>query len=220
MLSCLHGVKAQTVHVLVQPVFKDAPVQFGTTYYPIHTADSIIFEDLRVYFSGFKLWNNDTLVWTEPESYHLCEVADNNTFGFTLQPGTAGYNRITFNLGIDSATNAGGIKGGCLDPTKGMYWAWQSGYINCKIEGRSNLCATRLNEFQFHLGGYLAPGNALQQLSGSTVATGFSNVKISIPFDEIMQNIDLKKQNQIMIPGEEAVQLSHLIAEKIKVQLQ
>ena len=74
------------------------------------------------------------------------------------------FNTIAFNLGIDSITNVSGAQGGDLDPTKGMYWAWQSGFINIKLQGTSNSCPPPKNEFEFHLGGYQYPFNSLQTI--------------------------------------------------------
>ena len=74
------------------------------------------------------------------------------------------HDKIKFNLGIDSLTNVSGVMGGDLDPTKGMYWTWQSGYINFKMEGSSAVCPTRNHEFQFHIGGYQDPFYAMQTL--------------------------------------------------------
>ena len=64
-------------------------------------------------------------------------------------PSNIPFSKLKFQLGIDSLTNVSGAMGGDLDPTKGMYWTWQSGYINMKIEGKSNSCKTRKNQFQF-----------------------------------------------------------------------
>ena len=69
------------------------------------------------------------------------------------------FDAIQFNLGIDSLTNVSGALGGDLDPTKGMYWTWQNGYVNFKLQGTSDLCNNPKNEFEFHLGGYLKPFN-------------------------------------------------------------
>lgn len=46
-----------------------------------------------------------------------------------------------------------------------MYWTWQSGYINAKLEGKSNLVNTPTHAFAFHLGGYLNPFQTLQTIS-------------------------------------------------------
>ncbi len=63
----------------------------------------------------------------------------------------------SFDLGLDSVINVSGSLGGALDPIEGMYWAWQSGYINFKIEWESNMCSNDNNQFIFHLGGYKKP---------------------------------------------------------------
>jgi hypothetical protein len=102
-------------------------------------------------------------------------------------PKTLPFNRLKCNLGIDSLTNEAGAMGGDLDPTKGMYWAWQSGYVNFKMEGKSPICPTWKHKFQLHLGGYLAPFNALQTL------------------DFKVKNIDLKQQHTFMTPDENSV---------------
>lgn len=210
---------AQPIQIQVTTTYKGQEVRFGETYYRYNITDSILFDDLKIYLTNFRLLNGNKVVWTDQERYHLCEAADSTSFSFTLSTESHGYNKIEFDLGIDSVTNASGIKGGSLDPTKGMYWAWQSGYINCKIEGKSNLCATRQHEFQYHLGGYLPPFYALQHIS-TEVHTGIKKVFINLPLDEIFDSLDLRTKNQIMIPGNEAVNISRLIAQKIKVRYQ
>lgn len=116
-----------------------------------------------------------------------------------------------FHIGIDSATNVSGAMGGDLDPTKGMYWAWQSGYINVKIEGTSSVCNTRNHEFQFHLGGYLPPHYALQTLHFPVKNP--QQIQIDIDIQKFLKNIDLARQNHIMSPSKEAVVLSKIFAD-------
>ena len=82
---------------------------------------------------------------------------------------------ISFCIGIDSLASVSGALSGDLDPSNGMYWAWQSGYINMKIEGTSSSCKTRKNSFNFHIGGYLKPYNAIK--------------KIEIPINKIQNQI-------------------------------
>jgi hypothetical protein len=95
-----------------------------------------------------------------------------------------------------------------LDPVNGMYWAWQSGYINFKLEGKSKICNTRNNVFQFHIGGYMHPN--------ATVQTVFLNVKnpnkteINIDIEKFLNAIDLRTTNEIMSPGEKAATLAKL----------
>jgi hypothetical protein len=125
------------------------------------------------------------------------------------------FNSIKFNLGIDSVTNVSGAMGGDLDPTRGMYWTWQSGYINFKLAGASNLCSTRKNQFQFHLGGYLSPYAALQ-----TVTLNASGSAITVYFDveKLLEGINLARQNEIMSPGEESIVISKLAAQAFRTK--
>jgi hypothetical protein len=96
---------------------------------------------------------------------------------------------------------------GDLDPIKGMYWAWQSGYINMKLEGKSSSCKTRNNEFQFHIGGYLSPYYAIRKvaLSYDKKAT---QINIGIDLYNFFANLNLAKTNSVMIPGTLAMELA------------
>lgn len=65
-------------------------------------------------------------------------------------------NKTKIFVGVDSLSNVSGVYGDALDPMWGMYWSWQSGFINAKISGV--LSTDSLNiPFEFHLGGYQYP---------------------------------------------------------------
>lgn len=125
------------------------------------------------------------------------------------------YDTIKFHLGIDSLTNVSGAVGGDLDPTKGMYWSWQSGYINFKLEGNSPLCNTRNHEFQFHLGGYSAPFASMQTVYLPLTAKQKANILFDV--QKLLSAIDLSVQQSIMIPGGDAVALSRLVASSFSI---
>jgi len=73
--------------------------------------------------------------------------------------------RIDFLLGTDSLCNVSGILEGALDPINGMYWAWNSGYINLKSEGLYRDSTGKEFPFEFHIGGYAAPNETARSLS-------------------------------------------------------
>jgi hypothetical protein len=83
-----------------------------------------------------------------------------------------------------------------------MYWTWQSGYINFKLEGVSNQCPTRENKFQLHVGGFQKPYRTTQdielKISGKE-KTVFFNLK------KLISIINLKEDHTVMSPGEKAV---------------
>lgn len=61
---------------------------------------------------------------------------------------------IRFLLGVDSLVNVTGVHTGALDPARGMFWTWNSGYIMARLEGRSPQSAAPGRNFTYHIGGY------------------------------------------------------------------
>jgi len=196
----------KTIPVSFHPVFNGLPLDLERMYY-LKSGDSIRFETLKFYISQIELINGDKTIWKEKNGYHLAVASDEKTMQVLLHPDAdVLFNKIKFGLGIDSITNSSGAMRGDLDPTKGMYWTWQSGYINFKIEGSSNLCKSRNNEFQFHAGGYQFPFNCFRTI----VLNGAfeKGVNIYIDLSEFMNDIDLAVEDHVMSPGEKAVELS------------
>jgi len=201
----------QNVTLLFQPLFEKSPLTLNDGFYKLNNNDSLQLETLKFYISNVQLLNSDRIVFKEQNSYHLIDCAKSKSAFIKLNvPSLVTYNAIEFNLGIDSVTNVSGAMGGDLDPTKGMYWAWQSGYINFKIEGISNVCTTRNDEFKFHLGGYLFPFSALQKVRLKIHAE--AAVEIFINLKKFFTAVDMAKQNHLMSPGADAVSLSALLA--------
>ena len=110
-------------------------------------------------------------------------------------------------MGIDSLTNVSGAMGGDLDPTKGMYWTWQNGYINFKLEGFNAVCNTRNHFFQYHLGGYQSPFATVQTLV-LPLKSKAKEVVVDVAIDKFLEEIDMSKTAEIMSPGAVAVELS------------
>jgi hypothetical protein len=214
-LSCLvRPALAQQLALQFQPTWAGKPIVAGA-YYKLPSGDSLQLSNFRCYISGIVLAANGKAVYTEANSYHLLDMAEPQTMRIVL-PHIPKYQELRFAIGVDSTKSVSGALGGDLDPEHGMYWAWQSGYINFKIEGSSPLCNTRRNEFQFHIGGYAGKDNALVQISLQN-ADAPNEITIEIPLDAWMQQIDLRKQHTIMTPSVEAVQLAKQLASVIKI---
>ncbi len=193
------------------PVLGALPFVLEYKSYHLNTSDSIKFETLKFYVSNVQLLSNGNVVYTEANSFHLIDASIESSFLFSLtHDSKIIFNELKFDLGIDSITNVMGAMGGDLDPTKGMYWTWQSGYINFKLEGTSNACPARKNEFEFHLGGYQSPFKALQSIQLKVNLN--DAVEIYLDLKKYFDTIDLTKQNQVMSPNKEAVELSSVLA--------
>lgn len=187
------------------------------SYYHIGVNDSIQFSTLKFYVSAIELWKEDKLIWKENINYRLIDLIELKGQQFFLNVDKLiNFDVIKFDLGIDSVTNVSGALGGDLDPTKGMYWTWQSGYVNFKLEGKSNLCNTRHNEFVFHLGGYQNPFLGVQKIKRNALKG--DKIYIYMDVKELIGSIDLRRLNHIMSPGKEAVILAEKVAQSIKLK--
>ncbi len=177
------------------------------SYVHITGSDSARIDACKFYISGLSFLNRGTAVYTEKQSYHLIDMADPRSLQIICKvPGGLRYDALSFYLGIDSITNVSGAMGGDLDPTKGMYWSWQSGYINFKLEGKSSVSAHPKKEFQLHVGGYQQPLSALQPVS-LQVNSG-SAINILFDVKQFLLLADLSVRHHIMSPGPEAVKLA------------
>ncbi len=167
-------------------------------------------ETLKFYLSQVELYDGDKLVYSEANSYHLIDVEDPESLQFTLRvPEFLSFSTLTFSIGLDSLTNVSGAFGGALDPTNGMYWTWQSGFINFKLEGTADHCPARHHRFQYHIGGYQAPYNTLQKVTLEVLDT--DHIRLELAIDRLLETINPKKIYQIMSPNEAAVNFSKLL---------
>lgn len=203
----MHAQSTKKAIIHFTPIFGQSPFHLNDSTYSLQNGDSVRFTTLKFYISSLELLNNNANVFKEKNSYHLIDLAENNTGKYSLViPKALTFNSIRFSIGIDSSTNMAGALGGDLDPLKGMYWTWQNGYINWKIEGISLSPHTKDHRFQFHLGGYQYPYNSIQQIHLPI----HNQQTIDIVFDikTLMNAIPLATQYQIMSPSAAAVVLS------------
>ncbi len=203
--------------LVFHPFFAGSQLQVGGSYSKFGNGDSIQFNTLKFYISNIECVENNKIVWSENNSYHLIDASISNSLKVALEiPMQVFFNRLIFNLGIDSLTNVSGAMGGDLDPTKGMYWTWQNGYINIKLEGKSNACITRNNEFEFHLGGYQYPNYNMQKIELSVKDD--SNLNVMIDLEKFISAIDLTNHHHIMEPTSNAMMLSNEFSKCFFVQ--
>jgi hypothetical protein len=203
--------------IAFQPVYGKSTLHLDDTFYQLNNRDSVQIQTLKFYISAIEFLKDGNVVWKEDNSFHLVNVENVQQVKLLLKiPPSVHFTDVEFNIGVDSLTNVSGAMGGDLDPTKGMYWTWQSGYINFKIEGKSNLCDTRNHEFQFHIGGYEYPFNTMQRLRFKALKENQLNILIAV--DEILKAINLTNQNHIMSPSLEAVTFSKIFSKAFILQ--
>ena len=121
----------------------------------------------KFYICQIKLYNTDsgTSYDVNRDEYFLVNFADNSSTVLKLKAIPRTYNRIGFVIGVDSIRNVSGAQTGALDPGKGMFWTWNSGYIMAKLEGNSPVSTQPNNKFEYHIGGFSGPDNVVKQVT-------------------------------------------------------
>lgn len=132
---------------------------------------------------------NDSTSWTIPFTEH--GIKESNNFEFAI--------------GLDSATTMSTQFSGALDPALGMYWAWNTGYIHFKLEGKSNLVPSSKNEFQYHIGGYSGKFETQRWISAPIKLKNLKPIVQLDLADFVREILNLKEKPLLMIPGKDAV---------------
>ncbi|MEM1359454.1 MAG: MbnP family protein [Bacteroidota bacterium] len=167
-------------------------------------------ETLRFYLSNIRLLRGGAEVYTPTKKHHLLDVEIPASLTIPLDlPESLRYDELVFTIGVDSLTSAAGVFGGDLDPTLGMYWTWRSGYIHFKLEGSAPECPGRNHRFQFHVGGYQAPFNAIREVR--LAVDSKEPISVRVDLDRFFQATDLREKYQVMSPNEEAMTLADLL---------
>lgn len=210
-----HGQEGGSVYIFFQNEYEGKSVNIPDTGFTV--SDDLKINVLKYYISNLRLYSKGVIVAKHTDIARLIDASDTSTLSiiFPLNKSVV-YDEIRFDLGVDSTTNVSGVMGGDLDPTKGMYWTWQSGYINFKLEGHSNLCTNPKKEFAYHIGGYTPPYLCLQEVSLKT--KGKQKHVIYLDLQSIINQIKFDSLPNIMSPSHNAVLFSKLIQSNFTVK--
>lgn len=109
----------------------------------------------KYYISNIRLVGVNNAEVAIPDSYFLVNEDIESSKVIEMDSLPIGmFKSIKFMIGIDSTHNVSGAQAGALDPTNGMFWDWNSGYIFLKLEGTSPVISTPSHSFTYHIGGF------------------------------------------------------------------
>lgn len=142
------------------------PLELGNAYTNVW-GEQYTVSAFKFYLTQIRLINSTsgTSYNVNKDEYFLVNFADSASVTLNLKAVPNTYNRISFLLGVDSIRNVSGAQTGALDPGKGMFWTWNSGYIMAKLEGSSPESVQPNNKFEYHIGGFSGGNSVLKQLS-------------------------------------------------------
>jgi hypothetical protein len=126
------------------------------------SGDTITVQKFKYYLSHFSVTDDQGKTTVMPSSYFLVDEADTDSKTIRLTVPEGKINSIRFMIGVDSTMNVSGIQQGALDPLKGMFWTWNTGYIMAKLEGSSPSSRIAGHSFTYHVGGYRQPYSTMR----------------------------------------------------------
>ena len=204
----------EKIDVVIQSYF-DTEIIKKDTWYLSENNDSIQFSKLQFYLTNFILITSDDENIKVENSNYLVDIFNKSSPNISLEnTSNKEIKSVSFNIGVEEHMNTDGALSGDLDPSKGMYWSWQSGYVNFKVEGKSPSCKTRKNKFQFHIGGYLEPYQTTRNVA-FTISKNKVILKMNLA--TLFNQIKLSQKNQVMIPGKEAHKIANLLPKLFSV---
>lgn len=164
------------VNINFEHYFNSNPIVYGTQNYITDNQDTIQINNLSYRVSNMQLYNSLTAKWVDIGTYKLNSGDDAFKYRFSINKVPAGlYNKIRFNLGVDSARNRSGEQTGDLDPALGMYWNWTNGYIHFRLEGRM----PSLQTFSLDVGGSSNVVNKEIDLSNYKIKSSTNGISIN-----------------------------------------
>lgn len=180
------------------------PLLVGEKYFIQPDSSWIQIDELKFYIVYNPFFSDEKTAGSSV--IHLVDLNDSTswTIPFT-EDGMKESTIFDFAIGLDSLTTMSTQFSGALDPINGMYWAWNTGYIHFKLEGKSNLVPGSKKEFQYHIGGYSGKFETQRWISAPINLKNFKPiVKLELA-DFVREILNLKEKSLLMIPGKDAV---------------
>lgn len=215
-----------TLQIQFENMVDTVPLVFGQKYRnpKLDTFEVSLF---KYYISNIVVTKDDNSTFAESNSYHLIDHSIAATGIVTLTGLPAGsYKSVSFVLGVDSARNNSGAQTGDLDPAKGMFWTWNSGYIMLKLEGKSPKSGDANKDIEFHIGGFGGVNKTQRSFNisfnGNTAnvsSTAAAQVHLKVDVNEMFKTptlIDFVTKHTITMSGTNAKMIADNYADMIK----
>ncbi|MBG9376875.1 hypothetical protein I5907_11550 [Panacibacter sp. DH6] len=146
--------------------------------YTNHFGETLQVRNFKYYISNITLTDADGKKETFKDQYFLISENDTASGNISLITTLSGIATVEFLLGVDSVKNTSGVQTGVLDPAKGMYWTWNSGYVMAKLEGRSAAAKTPAHAYSYHVGGYRQGEDVTRKIILPANAGGYNTLTV------------------------------------------
>ena len=156
--------KKHSLQIVFQNKVGAKPLQLGEEYQNPFS-ETFTVRSFRYYISHITLEDSSGKKINSSNAIYLIDEADSASKFIHLSIPFMRIKKIHFLLGIDSIKNITGVQTGVLDPAKGMFWFWNTGYVMAKLEGNSSASTIAANSFTYHIGGYKTGENTVRKIT-------------------------------------------------------
>lgn len=168
----------------------------------------------KFYVGGVSVSHAKNAKYIKVSAVQLIDLSKSNSLEIPLQLRShIKVDSFVMMIGIDSITHRTAYSND-LDPVNSMYWAWQSGFIQLKIEGQWILNNNLINAVEWHLGGYRWPNSTARRVLFSMHNHSLSEGRILVDIQPLLNQGLNKYPFKIMSPGESASQLMDIFAKE------
>ncbi|MGZ5253756.1 MAG: MbnP family protein, partial [Flavitalea sp.] len=170
----------------------------------------------KIYLHGFKFINTASGKSTNLEDkYYLVDLLSDASGKVSFDVPSGTYDKLRFTIGVDSVYNVSGAQEGVLDPGKGMFWTWNSGYIMAKLEGTSPESNVAQNAFEYHIGGFKGTNNVVKEievpLNAMMVHDEARTISLGADVNKWfsgLHDIRISETPVVIMPGPKAVEIA------------
>lgn len=142
--------QAGSLQLNITHTFGGVAFDLAPSTYITAANDTIRVTQLAYYISNIVLTDVNGKK-TPMNGYFLQEFLPGKPNKISLQNVPAGtYTSISYLIGVDSLANSTGEHDGDLDPSYGMYWTWNTGYVFVRLKGRYGAAN---NSYSIDIGG-------------------------------------------------------------------
>lgn len=218
--------KMLNVKIIFENRVQGKPIVLYDSSYINPFGENYTINKFRYYISNIHLENSKGISTINKASY-LVDEANNDSKEIDLNVPVENYKRLHFLLGVDSIKNVSGAQDGALDPTKDMFWTWNSGYVMAKLEGNSPASPLVNNKYEFHIGGFEGKYNVLKEiildLPEGTELKAINNLTIYITAEvndwwNTVHEMKIAEHAAINSPGALALQMSDNYAKMFHIE--
>jgi hypothetical protein len=143
----------------------DQPLVLDSVKYKNELGQDFTVTNFKYYISNLKFHTKEGATHSSGEVLLIrSDQPENFQWKLRLLP-DGDYTSVSFTIGVDSILNCSGAQSGALDPVNGMFWAWNTGYVFLKLEGKSSFSKSPGNIYEYHIGGYRSPVNCNRQVT-------------------------------------------------------